>query len=85
MLTPAELGYDKVWFTSINRQWIKFWITVCQDAHIALAQFPGVVANTAYEVIIGLDNQHSVIRKTIGGHNEIQVETSGILSCTEGR
>ena len=85
VITLAEPGYDKVWFSSINRQWITFYVSVCQDAHIALAQYPGVVGDTAYEVIIGVDNQYSVIRRTIGGNNEVQVDTNGILSCDEGK
>ena len=54
MNTPAAAHtFNRGWFSTVDVTSAVFKLKACRDAHIALAQYPGVTSISTYEIWIG--------------------------------
>ncbi|CAD5121951.1 DgyrCDS10412 [Dimorphilus gyrociliatus] len=84
IIASNTLEYKNGWIISSTNS-LEFRIRAKSDAYIALAEEVGVVPpnpSTTYEIIIGKDNQRSVIRRSINSTDLEENQTPNILSDT---
>ena len=80
--TSGRNDHNTVWLTA-PRSFISFSVEACAEAHISLAETPGVLGDAAYEVILGADsNTKSRILKDMNSQQIVDEEdTPEILNC----
>ena len=75
------IKYNKLWVT-VDQTWIALEIKACRDAHILLSEEVGQNEN-AYEIVLGQDNDRTIIRDLTGGESITLASqnTENILHC----
>ena len=72
--TSGRNDHNTVWLTA-PRSFISFSVEACAEAHISLAETPGVLGDAAYEVILGADsNTKSRILKDMNSQQIVDEE-----------
>ena len=82
--TSGNHDHNSVWLTT-PRGFIEFSVEACAEAHIALAETPGVLGAGAYEVVLGADgNTKSRILKDMSSNETVaETDTPGLLDCNK--
>ena len=80
--TPGEDTHQTVWLTT-PRTFFEFSVEACVEAHIALAQTPGVTGAGAYEVILGADDnsRSRIVTDMLTNETGAEVATPNLLDC----
>jgi len=70
----------------LSRQFFKFKVRACNDAHITLSSDGSFDADYSYEIVLsGWLNQRSVIRRCHQCDESVSVDTQQLLSCNDYR
>ena len=86
VVTPEQYAYKTYWMTVFDTHYLIFTVRACSNAHIILANRPGIADFDSFEIIIGYnDNKETVIRRGPSAAILKNVSTPGILNCTELR